>query len=1546
VRHLHSGPGQSWRTSTIRRRANLIAVGLLLLLGLPSVVTRSTPPLPSHRLLATSDPVIGGAGDISCDPASSGYNGGNGTSTGCREKYTSNILVDNPVTSVFVLGDNQYECGSLTAYQQAYDASWGRVKSITKPSLGNHEYLTSGGTGCTSANAGADGYFTYFGSVAGNPGQGYYSYDVGSWHIIVLNSQCSVVGGCGTTSPQGVWLQNDLNAHTNFCTLAYWHIPLYSSGGRASSEVQPFWQLLYNANADVVLNGHDHIYERFAPQDANGKADPTRGIREFIAGTGGANHTSISTIAANSQVRNATTFGVLELTLHATGYDWNFVPDLGSGSFTDSGTGSCHGSTSGDTTPPTAPTNLTGTAASATQVNLSWTASTDNVGVTGYEIFRNSLQIGTSPSSSYSDSTAQPSTTYSYYVKATDAAGNLSASSNTVSITTPTDTTPPSAPTNLTATAASATHVSLSWTASTDNVGVTGYKIFRNSAQIGTSTTTSYSDTTVSGSTTYSYYVTAYDAASNNSAASNTVSITTPAVTLSFTPTDDSYAEQDTPTTNYGTSSAIIVDGTPLTDLYVKFTVSGVNGRVIQSAKLRLNCVGGSATGGVFHRVADTTWTELTLNWNNKPTPDSTVLASLGKVTPGTMYDVDVTAAITGDGTFTIEAGSTDAKGAKYSSKEGATPPQLILTVVGGGTLDGAVTDSLTGKPIVGASVSYSGGGSAATTDSNGVYAFSNVATGTYTVSVTATGYTGQSASASVTAGSATTKNFSLVALPGSISGRVTDASTSLGIPNPVVSYMVGSTTTTATSDASGNYSFASVTEGTYSVSYSATGYTSQIVSVTVGPGGAVTRNVALNPLPGGIQGKVTDAVTGTGVGGALVSTTINGTVTNVTADGTGNYAFASVPSGTYNLSASAAGYGNASVAGVVVLPNTNTTQAISLTPLKGIIQGQATDGVTAAPISGATVSTTIDGTAVSTITNSTGNYSFTGVTEGSYTLTVTAANYASGSASASVGPGATVTKNVALSPLPGSISGLVTDASTGAGIPNPVVSYTVGSTTTTATSDASGNYSFANVTEGAYTLTASAPGYGSQTAVVSVGPGGASIQNFSLPPPPGSIGGQVTDSLTESPVGGASASVTVNASVQTVSADGSGNYSILNLPPGTYTLTASASGYNNASVWGVVVTSNINTSQGISLAPLNGALQGQVTDFVSSTGISAASVSTTINGVLTTVLSDGFGSYDFTGVPEGNYTLTVTATNYSTGSASASVGPGATVTRNVALSPLPGSISGQVTDTSTPPKSIANATVSTTVSGTPTTVTTDLNGNYSLPNLTEGTYTLTAAASGYSSQTATVTVGPNQAQNQSFALVLSGSGVIFSDGFESGNFGNWSDETGLTLESSNVHSGTFAAEGNTTNGGTYVDKTLANATTNLYYRIYFNLKSNSTNVNLMHDRFSGGSLAHIYVDSSHHLALRNEVTGVNSTSTIVVGLNSWHSLELHVIVNGSSSTIEVWYDGNHVPAMESTAANLGTSPLTAVRVGENLTARTYDVIFDDVVLSSNRVGP
>jgi len=273
-----------------------------------TVTSTPTPPPPG-------DVVFVGAGDIaSC--SSSG------------DEATANLL-DAIDGTVFALGDLAYDNGTATEFTNCYNPTWGRHKARTKPAPGNHEYNT----------AGATGYYGYFGASAGDPAKGYYSYDLGDWHIVVLNSNITRTAG----SVQEQWLRADLAANTKTCTLAYWHHPRFSSSSVHGNDtsVQPFWQALYDLNADVVLVGHDHSYERFAPQTPTGAADSTRGIREFVVGTGGRSHYAIGTVKANSQVYNGDTWGVLKLTLSAVSYAWQFIPVAG-GTFTDSGTGTCH----------------------------------------------------------------------------------------------------------------------------------------------------------------------------------------------------------------------------------------------------------------------------------------------------------------------------------------------------------------------------------------------------------------------------------------------------------------------------------------------------------------------------------------------------------------------------------------------------------------------------------------------------------------------------------------------------------------------------------------------------------------------------------------------------------------------------------------------------------------------------------------------------------------------------------------------------------------------------------------------------------------------------------------------------------------------------------------------------------------------------------------------------------------------------------------------------------------------------------------------------
>lgn len=279
----------------------------------------------------SADPVIAAAGDIACDPSKETVNKADDAGATCQMAATANLLTGNLV-AVLPLGDTQYESGELANFQKSYAPTWGKVKAITRPVVGNHEYRTPE----------AAGYFNYFGTRAGDPKTGYYSYDIGNWHLIALNANCSEVGGCEAGSRQEKLLKADLAAHPAKCTLAYWHQPRFSSAIHGNDPAyDAFWRALYAAGAEIVLNGHDHDYERFGPQTPAAKADSKNGIRQFVVGTGGKNLYPFVKAQPNSQVRNDKTYGVLKLTLHAQSYDWQFVPTKG-GTFTDSGSSPCH----------------------------------------------------------------------------------------------------------------------------------------------------------------------------------------------------------------------------------------------------------------------------------------------------------------------------------------------------------------------------------------------------------------------------------------------------------------------------------------------------------------------------------------------------------------------------------------------------------------------------------------------------------------------------------------------------------------------------------------------------------------------------------------------------------------------------------------------------------------------------------------------------------------------------------------------------------------------------------------------------------------------------------------------------------------------------------------------------------------------------------------------------------------------------------------------------------------------------------------------------
>ena len=305
-------------TTTSAPRQVIALVCALLALGLGA------------QSATAATPVVAAAGDIACAPESPYFNQTFGTSENCHMRQTAAVVRRIAPNQVLALGDTQYESGAFSAFLQSYDPTWGQFTSITRPVVGNHEYRTPG----------AAGYFRYFGTRAGDPHRGYYTYRIGAWRIIALNSNCEQVGGCHSTSRQAGWLRSVLANNTSRCTLALMHHPRFSSGSHGSdARLKYLWSRLSRARVEAVVGGHEHDYERFGPQDAWGNSY-SRGPLQFVVGTGGKSLRSFGQIQPNSRVRESSTYGALKLSLSTSRLYWRFVPEQGK-TFSDSGSRAC-----------------------------------------------------------------------------------------------------------------------------------------------------------------------------------------------------------------------------------------------------------------------------------------------------------------------------------------------------------------------------------------------------------------------------------------------------------------------------------------------------------------------------------------------------------------------------------------------------------------------------------------------------------------------------------------------------------------------------------------------------------------------------------------------------------------------------------------------------------------------------------------------------------------------------------------------------------------------------------------------------------------------------------------------------------------------------------------------------------------------------------------------------------------------------------------------------------------------------------------------------
>ncbi len=755
---------------------------------------------------------------------------GDGASGEVNSTNVSNLIGSLNPNLFLYLGD-VYEKGSISEFWNWYGTAgtnFGAFNPITDPTIGNHEY-TAGA---------APGYFDYWNNIPN-----YYSYNANGWHFISLNSNATNIG-VDHTSGQYQWLAQDLAANAQACTIVYYHHPLYNIGPEGpTTAMSDIWALMAQNGVTMVINGHDHDYQRWVPLDGNGQPSPT-GMTEFVAG--GAGHGLQTILNTDSRVAysndiNPNAFGALKLALNSSGVSFNYVNYAGA--ILDSGVIPCL-KAGADTQAPSTPGTFAASASSATQVDLSWTASTDNTGVSGYTIYRDGVTLATVPGTglTYSDTTALPNTTYLYAVDAFDPAGNYSAQSAPVSVTTPAmpssltfpvqadtyvnstsptsnygsatvfrlltstsdlhaylrfnvqglagypvlharllvysnssaslgikaqavsdntwietavtyntapplgsviassgpitagswvtldvtpyitgegtysfgltspststlsfaaregginaaqlivdpaipDTQAPSTPGAFTASASSATRVDSSWSASTDNTGVSGYTIYRNGVTLATVTEIglTYSDTTVLPNTTYLYAVDAFDLAGNHSAQSPPISVTTPAMpsSLTFAVQADTYVNSTSPTSNYGSATVFrLLTSTSDLHAYLRFNVQGLAGYPVLHARLLVYTNSNTSLGIKAQAVSDNTWIETAVAYNTAP-PLGSVIASSGPIIAGNWVTLDVTSYITGEGTYSFGLTSPSTSTLSFAAREGGiNAAQLIV---------------------------------------------------------------------------------------------------------------------------------------------------------------------------------------------------------------------------------------------------------------------------------------------------------------------------------------------------------------------------------------------------------------------------------------------------------------------------------------------------------------------------------------------------------------------------------------------------------------------------------------------------------------------------------------------------------------------------------------------------------------------------------------------------------------------------------------------------------------------------------------------------
>jgi hypothetical protein len=692
--------------------------------GFSPLAAEAVEPQPAGETVAAvevADPVLVGAGDVA----------GCGTS---RDEGTGKLL-DNIPGTVFIAGDAVYEDGSANEFANCFGPAWGRHKARIRPAIGDHELFTPGATP----------YFNYFGAAAGPAPNAYYSYDLGAWHVVVLNGQCSFVpGGCGAGSPQVQWLRNDLTSTSAECIAAVWHRPLYSSGSRThgyDSAYKPFWDTLRSFGADVVLNGHSHLYERFALQDSDGDADPD-GIRQFTVGTGGRGPEPFGTAMPNSERRYNSDVGVLKLTLRGTGYDWQFIRSTGA-EVVDAGSTNCHTNVL-DTNITSGPQGTTTSTGATFAFGSTKAGSTFECDIDG---------AGFAPCTSPKSYAGVPLGTHTFSVRASF--GGETDASPAIRTWTVVPVPPPPPPPVIVEPEADArvvqgtpnTNFGATASLEADNspvvesflrftvAGVTapvsrarlrlyatdptgnGPALYRGDpavawteagitwntrparsggavANLGGISANRYVEYDVTGAVagdgTYTFNLVAESTDGTDfrsrEAADNRPQLVVETGTLpqpgstTFDPDADARVVQGSPNANFGATATLEADKSPVVESFLRFTVAGITGPVSR-ARLRLYATDPTGNGPAVYRAdPNVAWAETGITWNTKPARTAGVVANLGSISANRYVEYDVTTAVTGDGTYTFNLVAESTDGTDFRSKEASSSqPQLVV---------------------------------------------------------------------------------------------------------------------------------------------------------------------------------------------------------------------------------------------------------------------------------------------------------------------------------------------------------------------------------------------------------------------------------------------------------------------------------------------------------------------------------------------------------------------------------------------------------------------------------------------------------------------------------------------------------------------------------------------------------------------------------------------------------------------------------------------------------------------------------------------------